>query len=249
MSQQYEIQLPVFEGPLGLLLQLIEREELDITTVALARVTDQYLVYLEELEQRQVKELADFIVVAAKLLLIKSLSLLSRPSEMSPEAEEAGDELVRQLQEYKRFKNIAGLLHEREKQGLHGYVRIAPTPHLEPQLDLDGVTFHDLVAVVQEALEAIPTTPSAGNVVTPSTVTIGEQITLIEERLIRQRQVGFREVLSDATTRVEVIVTLLAVLELIKRDQVRVRQEQLFGEIVIERSEFADPASADVAAA
>ncbi|OQY16805.1 MAG: hypothetical protein B6I35_15395, partial [Anaerolineaceae bacterium 4572_32.2] len=155
MSQQYEIQLPVFEGPLGLLLQLIEREELDITTVALARVTDQYLVYLEELEQRQVKELADFIVVAAKLLLIKSLSLLSRPSEMSPEAEEAGDELVRQLQEYKRFKNIAGLLHEREKQGLHGYVRIAPTPHLEPQLDLDGVTFHDLVAVVQEALEAI----------------------------------------------------------------------------------------------
>ena len=249
MSQQYEIQLPVFEGPLGLLLQLIEREELDITTVALARVTDQYLVYLEELEQRQVKELADFIVVAAKLLLIKSLSLLSRPSEMSPEAEEAGDELVRQLQEYKRFKNIAGLLHEREKQGLHGYVRIAPTPHLEPQLDLDGVTFHDLVAVVQEALEAIPTTPSAGNVVTPSTVTIGEQITLIEERLTRQRQVGFREVLSDATTRVEVIVTLLAVLELIKRDQVRVRQEQLFGEIVIERSEFADPASADVAAA
>lgn len=249
MSQQYEIQLPVFEGPLGLLLQLIEREELDITTVALARVTDQYLVYLEELEQRQVKELADFIVVAAKLLLIKSLSLLSRPSEMSPEAEEAGDELVRQLQEYKRFKNIAGLLHEREKQGLHGYVRIAPTPHLEPQLDLDGVTFHDLVAVVQEALEAIPTTPSAGNVVTPSTVTIGEQITLIEKRLIRQRQVGFREVLSDATTRVEVIVTLLAVLELIKRDQVRVRQEQLFGEIVIERSEFADPASADVAAA
>ena len=249
MSQQYEIQLPVFEGPLGLLLQLIEREELDITTVALARVTDQYLVYLEELEQRQVKELADFIVVAAKLLLIKSLSLLSRPSEMSPEAEEAGDELVRQLQEYKRFKNIAGLLHEREKQGLHGYVRIAPTPHLEPQLDLDGVTFHDLVAVVQEALEAIPTTPSAGNVVTPSTVTIGEQITLIEKRLTRQRQVGFREVLSDATTRVEVIVTLLAVLELIKRDQVRVRQEQLFGEIVIERSEFADPASADVAAA
>ncbi len=248
MSQQYKIRLPVFEGPLDLLLQLIEREEFDVTTVALAKVTDQYLAYLAELEQRQVKEMADFIVVAAKLLLIKSLALLSRPSDMTPEAEEAGDELVYQLQAYRRFKEIAVLLREREKQGLHSYVRIAPLPHLDPQLDLGGVTFHDLVTIVQEALDATPA-PPVGEVVTPSTVTIAEQIVLIKERLIRQRQVGFREVLSGATTRVEVIVTLLAVLELIKLDQVRVRQEQLFGEIVIERQAIAEPSPADVAAA
>ena len=75
MSLDYQIQLPVFEGPLDLLLQLIEREELDITTVALAKVTDQYLAYLAEMERRQAKELADFIAVAAKLLLIKSLAM------------------------------------------------------------------------------------------------------------------------------------------------------------------------------
>ncbi|MEA3342380.1 MAG: segregation/condensation protein A [Chloroflexota bacterium] len=248
MSRQYEIRLRVFEGPLDLLLQLIEREELDVTTVALAKVTDQYLAYLEELEQRQVKELADFLVVAAKLLLIKSLALLSRPSEMTPEAEDVGDELVQRLQVYKRFKAIAALLHEREEEGLHSYLRIAPLPHLEPQLDLGGVTFLDLAPLVQEALDATPAAP-VGDVVTPTTVTIGEQIARIEERLARQRQVGFREVLSVAASRVEVIVTLLAVLELIKQHQVRVWQEQLFGEIVIERRTIAELSPADVAAA
>jgi len=234
MSRHYQIRLPVFEGPLDLLLHLIEREELDITTVALAQVTDQYLAHLAELERRQVKELADFLVVAAKLLLIKSLVLLPRPPALTPEAEDAADDLVRQLQVYKRFKEIAALLQEREKQGVHGYVRIAPLPRPEPQLDLGDVTLHDLLAAVQEALDAMPT-PPVGEVVAPITVTIAEQITRIEKRLTQRRQVRFREILSDATTRIEVIVTLLALLELMKQDRVRVWQERLFGEIIIEQ--------------
>ena len=87
----YQIQLPVFEGPLDLLLHLVEREELDITTVALAQVTDQYLAYLTELERRQASELAEFLVVAAKLLLIKSRALLPRPPIPSPEEEDVGE--------------------------------------------------------------------------------------------------------------------------------------------------------------
>ncbi|HEY72696.1 MAG: hypothetical protein DRJ03_03860 [Chloroflexi bacterium] len=248
MSLDYQIRLSVFEGPLDLLLQLIEREEFDVTTVALARVTDQYLAYLEELERREVKELADFLVVAAKLLLIKSLALLSRPSEMTLEAEEVGNELVQQLQVYVRFKKVAALLHEREREGLHSYLRIAPLPHIEPQLDLGGVTFLDLIPLVQEALDATPA-PPVGEIVTSPLVTITEQIVLIERRLTRQHRICFREVLSAAATRVEVIVTLLAVLELIKQHQVQVRQERLFGEIVIERQSPVEPSSADVAAA
>ena len=235
-TPHYQIQLPVFEGPLDLLLQLVEREELDITTVALAQVTDQYLAHLAELERRQVKELASFLVVAAKLLLIKSLALLPSPPSLAAEAEDVGDELVRQLQAYKRFKRIAGLLHDREKQGLHAYVRIAPLPRPEPQLDLADVTLSDLLAAVLEALDAMPA-PPVGDVVTPITVTIDQQIAHIEVKLTRRRQVRFREILSEASTRVEVIVTLFAVLELLKQDRVRVRQEQLFGEIVIEQRE------------
>ena len=244
-SPHYQIRLPVFEGPLDLLLHLIEREEMDVTTVALAQVTGQYLAYLAELEHRQVKELADFLVVAAKLLLIKSQSLLPRPPALTPEAEDVGDELVRQLQVYKRFKEIGALLHEREQQGLRGYVRIAPLPHLEPQLDLGDVTFHDLLAAVQEALEAIPA-PPVGQVVAPITVTVAEQIICIKDQLARRRQVRFHEILSTATTRVEVIVTLLALLELIKQDQISVQQEKLFGQIVIERQTLAEAAPAAV---
>jgi len=241
MSSHYQIRLPVFEGPLDLLLHLIEREELDVTTVALAQVTDQYMAYLAELERRQVKELTDFLVIAAKLLLIKSLALLPRPLALSPGAEDVGDELVHQLQIYKRFKEIAALLREREQQGLHGYVRIAPLPRLEPQLDLGDVSAHDLLAAVQEALDAMPA-PLVGEVVTPITVTIAEQIAHIEEQLAQRRQVRFREVLSQATTRVEVIVTLLALLELIKQDRVQVWQERPFGKIVIERQTSAEAA-------
>ncbi len=248
MSPPYKIQLPVFEGPLGLLLHLIEREELDITTVALAQITDQYLAYLSELERCQVKEMADFLVVAAKLLLIKSLALLPRPPTLPPETKDVGDDLVRQLQIYKRFKEIATLLHEREKQGLHGYVRIAPLPRLEPQLDLGDVTLDDLLVAVQEALDSTPA-PPVSEVVAPIAVTTAEQITHIEKQLAQHRQVSFRQVLSSATTRVEIIVTLLALLELIKQDRVRVRQEQLFSEIIIEWQTPAEPAHADVPAA
>lgn len=247
MSKHYQVRLSVFEGPLDLLLHLIEREELDVTTVALAQVTDQYLAYLAKLERRQVKELANFLVVAAKLVFIKSLALLSHPSELTPEVEDVGDELVRQLQVYKRFKEIARLLHEREKQGLHSYVRIAPLPRLEPQLDLGGVTLHDLVTIVQEALDEVPA-PPVGEVVAPITVTIVEQIARIEDQLARRRQIHFREVLSGATTRVAVIVTLLALLALIKQDRVQVWQGQLFGEIIIRRQVPAETAPSDVAA-
>jgi segregation and condensation protein A len=147
--------------------------------------------------------------------------------------------LVHQLQIYKRFKEIAALLHEREVQGLHGYVRIAPFPRLEPQLDLGDVNAYDLLAAVQEALDALPA-PPVGEVVTPITVTIADQIAHIEEQLARRRQVRFREVLSQSTTRVEIIVTLLALLELIKQDRVQVWQERPFGKIVIERQASAE---------
>jgi len=233
MSLQYPIRLPVFEGPLDLLLHLIEQEELDITAVSLAQVTDQYLAYLAALEQGRIKELTDFLVVAAKLLFIKSLALLPRPPALSAEAEDVGDDLVRQLQAYKRFKEIAALLHEREEQGLRGYVRIAPCLRPEPQLDLGDVTIHDLLAAVQQVLDARPSLP-VGEVLTPVTVTVAAQIAHIQERLAQHQRIRFHEVLSEAATRIEIVITLLALLELIKQDQVQVWQERLFGEIVIE---------------
>ena len=186
-----------------------------------------------------------FLVVAAKLLLIKSMALLPRPPTLSPEAEDVGEELVHQLQIYKRFKEIGALLQEREKQGLHGFVRLAPIPRLDPQLDMGDVTLGDLLTAVQEALDATPG-PPVGEIVAPITVTIAEQTARIEAQLAQRRQIRFREILSEAATRVEIIVTLLALLELIKQDRAQVRQERLFGDIFIERQMPVEDAPADV---
>jgi segregation and condensation protein A len=234
-TQHYQVHLPMFEGPLGLLLHLIEREELDITKVALAQVTDQYLAYLAVLKEVEVEFLTDFLVVAAKLLFIKSQALLPKPppSLIDEEEEDIGDQLARQLRAYKQFKTVAQALRQQEADGLRNFIRLAPPPKLEPRLSLGEVTLDDLVAAVRQALAVRPADPAVDEVVSPVTVTIGEQMALIRGELTHHRQISFQRLLRQVTTRVGVIVTFLAVLELIKQYEIEVRQDILFGEIVI----------------
>jgi segregation and condensation protein A len=234
-TERYQVHLPMFEGPLGLLLHLIEREELDITKVALAQVTDQYLAYLAVLKEVEVEFLTDFLVVAAKLLFIKSQVLLPKPppSLIGEEEEDIGDQLARQLRAYKQFKTVAQALRQQEADGLRSFIRLAPPPKLEPRLSLGEVTLDDLVAAVRQALAVRPADPAVSEVVSPVTVTIGEQMALIRDELTHHRQISFQRLLRQVTTRVEVIVTFLAILELIKQYEIEVRQDILFGEIVI----------------
>jgi len=234
-AKPYEVRLAVFEGPLDLLLHLIEREELDITKVSLAQVTDQYLEYISLLEQLSAEILADFLVVAAKLLLIKSEMLLPQPPRALGEEEEEdiGDELAHQLIEYKKFKEAALELKEREEMGLRAYVRVAPPPKLTKPPDLGDVSLTDLVEAVRRALDLRPPAPPVSTMVAPFTITVAEKIAFIEEKLKRQGRVSFNHLLTQASSRVEIIVTFLAVLELIKLKGVEVKQDRLFGEIVI----------------
>ncbi len=234
--QLYEIHLPAFEGPLDLLLRLIEREELDVTTVALARVTDQYLERLAQLKDRRAGDLADFLLVAAKLVLIKSLALLpASPDRTSgEEAGEVAHDLVNRLQIYKRFKEVASLLQAREERGLHTFIRLVPPPRRSPVPSLGDVSLQDLVSLAFDAMD-LASGPAVDSVVAPITVTIEEQIEYIEQELTKTSEIGFRVLLSRAPTRLEIIVTLLAVLELVKHDRVSVQQDHPFGEIVIRK--------------
>jgi segregation and condensation protein A len=230
-ASRYTVQLPIFAGPLDLLLQLIEREELDITKVALAQVTDQFLGYLKILESLNLGDIADFLVIAARLILIKSEALLPRPVERAPDEPDPADELARQLLAYKRYKEIAGTLHDREKAGRRTYLRLAPPPKVEARLDPRGLTPLALIEALRRALALAPDKPALGTVVTPPTVTIRDQIRLIARTLRASPRISFQKLLVDATTRMEILVTFLAVLELIKRRKIEARQEQLFGEI------------------
>lgn len=241
LGAAYPVQLAIFEGPLELLLSLIEREELDINEVSLVAVTDSYLRALEALEERISPEsMADFLVVASRLIFLKSRSLLPRPqSNEEDEEEDPGDALVRQLLEYRQFKEVAAQLQNREAQGLRAYVRTAPLPKLERKLDLGGVELAHLARAVQRVLHRMPSTPPMPTVRT-YTVTVAEQIERVRgyiqqatKTLSIHQPIRFTALLSQGRSRMEVIVTFLAVLELIKRREITVQQEEIFGEIVL----------------
>ncbi len=226
----YNVSLTVFEGPLDLLLQLIERRELDITTVSLAAVTDQYLSYIGALAHVEPDILTDFLVIAARLILIKSQALLPRPPEPDEEEEDLGQDLVRQLQEYKRFKDIAVLLRERDENGLHSYIRLATTG-ITPRIQLEGVVLDDLVEAMRRVLTALPEESAAPEIARPQ-FTVADKIAVIESAILRG-SVSFSSLLGAVRTRGEAIVTFLALLEMIKQQRVRVQQEHVFGEIMI----------------
>lgn len=235
-TEHYRIQTPVYEGPLDLLLELIERAELDITTLALAQVTDQYLVYLKNLEEHNASEVSAFLVIAARLLQIKSAALLPRPSIDAPVHEEdSGEALARQLIIYKRFKELAFSLAVRHMTNLRTYLRVAPpVVKTEARLDLSGVTVKDLLKAARAILLSQPDLPALSRVVARQRITIREKIASIIASIKNFGKTTFHSLLISKTDRLELIVTFLAMLELTKRRAVYVQQSELFGDIQIE---------------
>ena len=231
----YNVQTPVYEGPLDLLLNLIERAELDITSVSLATVTDQYLAYINSLEQISADEISAFLVIAAKLLQIKSEALLPRPPARMPDEEDTGKSLVDQLKLYKRFKEIGGWLNEQQRANLRTYLRIAPPPKVEPKLDLSNLTLEKLVTAAEVAFAKEKQKQPLGVIIAPPRITIREKIDLISKTLKEVEHSTFSALLNTNASRLEVVVTFLALLELVKRYRVAAHQEGLFNDIAIDR--------------
>ena len=246
MGAAYAVSLPAFEGPIELLLHLIERQELDISEISLVAVTDAYLQTIEQLEELEPGAIADFLVVASRLLFVKSRLLLPRPQKSEDDDEEdPGDALIRQLMEYRKFKEIAGTLKDRDEAGLRVYVRMSNGLELDRILDISDVDLSKLHRAVRRALNRIPSDPPLPSVKTYS-VTVSEQIQNVRDYIRNVREsaenrtkdgqaapILFTGLLGQSTTRIEVIVTFLAVLELIKQHEIAFEQEGTFGEIVI----------------
>lgn len=230
----YRVSTDIYEGPLDLLLQLIERAELDITALALAQVTDPYLAHLRQMQDTDAAEVSGFLVIAARLVQIKSAALLPRPvAEPVPEEEEdPGEALARQLIVYKRFKELAVHLAERDASGQRAHLRLAPPViKVEAKLDLSGITLSDLRRAARSMLSGQPLLPHLSRVVAMPRVTIREKIHAIVESMRQMGRTRFYSFLKRRGDRLEVVVTFLAMLELIKRHVIEANQEDLFGEI------------------
>jgi segregation and condensation protein A len=226
---------PVFEGPLELLLALVEREEVDIFKVSLANVTDAYLAEVASREVADPQEMAEFLWMAARLLLLKSIRLLPGEAPTDEETELLGweDEVRQRLEEYRAYKEIAGELLERAQQESFAFpppARPVEAGGQEEPLDVDL-----LVTAFNSVLARIPPRPV---VVHGRTWTLEEKIDLISAR-VREGPIELVELILESEDRLEAVVTFVAVLELIRRSFVRVRQKDRFGPIHVELREVA----------
>ncbi len=243
MEAEYKISLEVFEGPLDLLLYLIKKEEVDIYDVSLERITHQYLQYLEALEVLNIEVAGDFVVMAANLLYIKSRTLLPKDQQMPEEDVEEDDprwELIRQLIEYKKFKEAAA--HLRDQEALQGTLfprpGILPGPELlvEGPLLLNEVSIFDLINAFQKALKRLPK-EEASSEIYEEAYTVADRMQHLLRMITPRVSIPFQELFSSATSRSEMVVTFLAMLELIRMKHFVVSQKEQFGEIMIERLE------------
>ena len=230
------IKIDKFEGPLGLLLQLIEKEELDITEISLAKIADQYIEYIRNSEHLKPEEMADFLVVAAKLLLIKSRALLPF---LKGEAEAEIQEFEQQLRMYKEFleaaKKIEAIISKKRFSFAREFNRqaVLASAHLfSPPKRLKAVTLRD---IFNEIIKNIQPPEELEEQSLEQAVNIEDKILAIQQSLINKLKVSFNYVLAAAQNKTEIIVSFLALLELIKQRNVIVAQVEMFGEIEVSK--------------
>lgn len=225
----------VFEGPMDLLLELILKNKLDITDISLSQVADQFIDYMQENSDLiGPEQLSEFLLIAGKLVLIKSRAILPL-LELEKEEEEDIEELKRRLREYKRFKEIfphIRALYERAEKfyGKTGYAGVG-TIFCPP----GNLKLEDLEGLFAQAITKMPVKDDVGEKKQIVKISISDKISEIKRKIFDRALVTFRSLIAGNQKKMEVVVTFLAMLELVRKNQAVVDQEELFGEISIKK--------------
>ncbi|MGI8820909.1 MAG: segregation and condensation protein A [Chthoniobacterales bacterium] len=237
METDYKVKLEIFEGPLDLLLYLIKRDELDIYEISLERITRQYLEYLQAFKELNIDVAGEFVVMAANLIYLKSRSLL--PVEQQPPEEDAEEDdprwdLIRQLIEYKKFKEAAAQLQVRqlEQEGIFVRQNSGEGPAAMEPLRLGEVGIFQLINAFQNVLRRVEAREDLGEIFGEH-YTVSDKIEWILRRVADGVPLRFSELFATMASRVEIVVTFLAMLELIRLRQIRATQASPFAEIEI----------------
>ncbi len=236
MESDYKVKLEVFEGPLDLLLYLIKKEEVDIYDIPIERITNQYMEYLTLMQMLNLEVAGEFLVMAATLMYIKSRMLLPADQQVTDtEAEEGEDprwELIRQLVEYKKFKDAGLQLGRREEQQANIFSRGSAESGIEVDKDipLAEVSIFDLINAFNEVLKKASAREDFREII-EERFTVSDKIEEILYTLRDRSEMIFSELFASAGSRAEVVVTFLALLELIRLKRLKVLQVEAFGEI------------------
>jgi segregation and condensation protein A len=235
MDSDYNVKLEIFEGPLDLLLYLIKRDEIDIYEISLERITSQYLEYLQAFKELKIDVAGEFVAMAANLIYLKSRSLL--PVDQQPPDEDADEQdprwdLIRQLIEYKKFKEAAAELNVRALEQERVFAREGGAADVEQPLRLGEVGIFQLINAFQSVIKRVEARQNVQEIFGEH-FTVSDKIDMILERVANGAALRFSELFGAIVSRVEVVVTFLALLELIRLRQVRAIQKNLFDDIEI----------------
>lgn len=232
----YKVKIEQFEGPLDLLLQLTEDQKLDITRVSLAKIADEYLEYIGNAENITLAHLADFLTVASRLILIKSKALLPM-LEFTEEEEEEIKDLEHQLAEYKKFKEIAKKIAEGydsskmsfSREGFSGLGVVFYPP--------ENISASDLAKAFAKVLGEIPIVEKLEEEMVREVLTLEEKIGHLQDTLKEKISLSFAELVANTKDKVEIVVSFLAMLEMVKQKLIHVEQGDLFSEIRLKHKE------------
>ena len=238
-QEDYKVRLEVIEGPLDLLLYLIKKDELEIHDIPIETITTQYVQYLELMQMLDLNVAGEFLVMAATLMMIKSRMLL--PAEERPELEAEEEDprwdLVRQLVEYKKFKDAALHLEalELRREDIFGRDGAEAVLGQEPDVALHDVGLFDLISAFSDALKKVKSEELRE--IFAERFTVAEKIELLGDRLRREKRFSISRMFEGMRSRNEIACTFLALLELIRLNQARAVQQETYGEIMIEAAE------------
>lgn len=238
-----QVQLEIFEGPLDLLLHLIKKNEVSITDIPIATITEQYLATLELMETLNLDVAGEFLVMASTLVHIKSRMLLPAGAD-EPDEEEGTDpreELVRRLLEYQRYKDAAAELEQREMLSRDVFLRSSSTDEEAAPRGFREISVFELLSALRRVIDRLP--KDSVHEVTLERITVREKMTLLLDRLRHQGRVLFEALFDEMKSRMEIVVTFLAMLELVKVRAIRIYQEEMAGPILIEAAADMDEAA------
>jgi segregation and condensation protein A len=219
----FHVRLAQFEGPLDLLLHLIRRDKINIYDIPISHITREYLAYIEIMEKLELEVAGEFFVMAATLMRIKSQMLLPRHEGLDEEEVDPREELVRNLLEYKRFKEAAQCLAVREEDRRRVFTRPPGQPvEIDAAADADEITLFDMLEALQSVFKNMNATSLYR--VAPESITVEQKIVKIRESLGQRSEVLFTELFEGDFTKLEIIITFLAILEMVKLGQLIARQ-------------------------
>lgn len=240
-----EVKGELFEGPLDLLLHLIDKNKIDIYDIPIVTITNQYLEYIKAMDSKNLDVMSEFLLMAATLLDIKCKMLLPKEINEDGEEEDPREELVRQLLEYKMYKHMSFELRNREGEGSMAFYKEPTIPEevleYKPPVDLDnlldGVTVQRINNIFQEVVQrvhnAVDPIRSTFGTIEKEEVTLDDKMGFVQEFAGENKKFSFRKLLETQKSKMHLVVTFLAILELMKTGEIEVVQEEIFDDILI----------------